>query len=154
MQAWPQTVLVLEQQCRFHFKILAECLRRTSVHRSCPLHFVFSPTLSAYLDQAFSPHSCKRGPHPTHETELRFLHIKGLHELGVYEKPPNYTGFAAKLTTLQLPAYCCPCFSLSLLNTSKYSKFAMSHSSMSLPLQAALPGSPAYPGSWLAQKLG
>lgn len=52
--------------------------------------------LSAHLDRVFPPHSCKRGPHPTHEIELRFLHIKGLHKLGVNEKTPNYTGFAAK----------------------------------------------------------
>ena len=52
--------------------------------------------LGADLDRVFPPHSCKQGLHPTHETELRFLYIKGFHKLGVYEKTPNYTGFAAK----------------------------------------------------------
>lgn len=108
------------------------------MHRSCPLHFVFSPPLlNAHLDQAFPPHSCKRGPHPTHETQLCFLHIKGLHELGFYEKTPNYTGFAAKAHNTAVTYLLFSLFSLSLLNTSKYSKFGMSHNSLSLPLQSS-----------------
>lgn len=123
------------------------------MHRSCPLHFVFSPLL---LD-----HVCRL-----------FLHTRGSEDLTLRVKRsyvsctswdsmswefmknhPVIQDLKQKLTTLQLPAYCSPCFLFSLMNSSKYSKFEISHSSTSLSLQTDLPGSPARPGLRLVQTL-